>query len=185
MTREVDELRDRLAATGRVEIGFDRRRPVLLVVGSAGFAAIGAWMVASGDGIGWLVVVTFGACVLAGLRQLATSGDVVVVDERGVTYERWGLEVAWSDLGGAFGGATRGRHFVQVALTPAYFQQFRASRPPHRRWTLQVARTDDDAPVIVLPSPLAVDSTVLAAFLAAEVDARRPDAAGEPGVRPD
>ncbi|NBC36688.1 hypothetical protein GTZ99_08975 [Novosphingobium sp. FSY-8] len=90
-----------------------RWRTALLLLGAAGFVALGAWML-GGLGpapvienasagkvwlVSWAAVLFFGLCAGALARRLFDQRDVLRIDAAGILYPAWSDEViAWDDI---------------------------------------------------------------------------------------
>jgi len=91
---------------GPITLVPSRRKWLLVALGGAAFTAIGVWMVASGNGLGWLAILFFGPCGLIGLAAALPGAG-------GLTLNRDGFDIinlfrrtsfSWRDVDG-FGSA--------------------------------------------------------------------------------
>ena len=71
---------------GPVTLVPSRRRWLLIFLGAAAFTAIGIWMVASGNAVGWFVLLFFGLCAAVGLAAMLPGAG-------GLTLNRDGFEI--------------------------------------------------------------------------------------------
>ena len=105
--RSGEEAHDLLARfPGPVTLAPSRRKWIMVALAGAAFTAIGAWMVASGNAVGWLALVVFGPCTVIGLAAaLPGAGGLTL---RGDGFEIINLfrrtPFRWQDVDG-FGSA--------------------------------------------------------------------------------
>ncbi|MGY4397996.1 hypothetical protein ACVWZA_003198 [Sphingomonas sp. UYAg733] len=68
-------------------------------------------------GIGWLAALFFGACALAGARQLLRTGPVMEIDARGILWRRWSDErIPWTAIVRAESKAMGRQRFLALWL---------------------------------------------------------------------
>jgi hypothetical protein len=60
-----------------------RRKWLVICIGTALFAAAGAWMISGGDASGWFVLIFFGACALVALAAMLPHAGALVLDRDG------------------------------------------------------------------------------------------------------
>jgi hypothetical protein len=68
---------------GPVMLTPSRRKWILILLISAGFTAIGIWMVARGDTTGWFPLAFFGLCTVAGVIALLPGAGGLRLDRDG------------------------------------------------------------------------------------------------------
>jgi len=82
-------------------------RTGLLLLGALGFVALGLFFVGAfgpvpGPGrewVGWLSILFFGLCFVAGLPRLFDRRDQIVVDGTGIQWSQWSeATIPWSDI---------------------------------------------------------------------------------------
>jgi len=168
--QQIEEWRQRLVTTGRVEIGIDRTRSLILIAVAAAFVAGGVALVASGDWVGWpcIGIAGLGGSVFVG----RLVGPGVIIDRGSIRYARWHVDVPWEELDHARCWAFRNNKIVQLTVSPEFHKAHDAGRPPILRLLIALDRRFI-GPSINLPTPLAADGEALAEWLTAEADARR------------
>lgn len=111
-------------------------RTLLLAALSAGFAAVGVWIVRIEDVlfmqvIGWLTILIFAVFAGIGVRQLFRTGPIMEIDSRGILWRRWSDQVIpWHAILRAETRAVRGQPFLCLWL----------NAPEHYRSTATLVR---------------------------------------------
>jgi len=68
---------------GPVTLYPSRRKWLLMFIGTALFAAGGAWMIRGGDAWGWFPLIFFGVCALVGLAAMLPHAGALALDGDG------------------------------------------------------------------------------------------------------
>lgn len=105
--------------SGTIVVRNARGRYVLYLLGSLGFVALGAFLIAEGDAFwaGLLNVVFFGLCAVVFLRQLFDRRPRLVLDAHGVTDRMSNLgRIDWADILDADLVVYKGQHFMRLTL---------------------------------------------------------------------
>lgn len=90
---QLDEWSRQVADGGEVEISFDRRRTLVLVAIGGFFLAGAVVLLLDGRGLAFLALAVSSIGLLAFRRGF---GPPVIVDDRSVRYEPWGIHAPWS-----------------------------------------------------------------------------------------
>jgi hypothetical protein len=114
-----------------------RWRIALMILGCAGFVAIGLWMIgAVGDlpslrrlpsavrlGIGWLGIIFFGFCGVSWIKRLSSGGEELRIDSVGIRWVRWSEQtIPWLEIGDVTTWSYKGQKSIILRLrNPARF----------------------------------------------------------------
>lgn len=167
---------DLLHRAGRVEIRTSRRPPTkaLLLCLLLGFFT--ALVAVEGEVAGWVGLALLGLCAAIQVAQFRKAGRPLVVDHRGISYEPWGLAVAWDDVIDVVPVSMPGLQLVNVVVGSDVFDATAAVGPSLEQDGLEVAPTVEGT-TMSLPANLAADTHALAGWLRAEAIRRRAPAA--------
>ncbi|PKP94037.1 MAG: hypothetical protein CVT77_03750 [Alphaproteobacteria bacterium HGW-Alphaproteobacteria-16] len=108
--------------TERLIVHVSAWRTALLAALSAGFVAVGVWIVWIDNVlfmqvIGWLTILIFAVFAVIGVRQLFRTGPVMEIDSRGILWRRWSDQVIpWRAIRRAETRAVRGQPFLCLWL---------------------------------------------------------------------
>jgi hypothetical protein len=82
----------------------NKKKAVLLLLGSAAFVAVGALSVANGKETGWWAVGFFGLCLLVSLYMLTPNAARLRIDKNGVEMKTFfkPMKLAWDDVNGFY-----------------------------------------------------------------------------------
>ncbi|MGL4242071.1 MAG: STM3941 family protein [Beijerinckiaceae bacterium] len=116
----------------RIEIAPSPWKILLLIALSAGFIALGFWLVATAEGgtliqfLGWVLVLFFGACgILWIVQSIRYRGAVVVIDRDGILDRRVSdAPIPWTKVEGVSTWTLDAQRFVILKLDEAFDHSF-------------------------------------------------------------
>lgn len=178
----IDSWAEALDRVAHVDVSLSKRSlarasaQVAFMLLVAGFFMVGLM---GGLGIAFGIVIFLMAVFLGLLPHLeqATAGRPALrIDSRGVEIARWtGLEIPWSEvLAVRAHPTTRTQRNLVVDVTPAFYEQYQATRPFPLRISDSV-HTWLFRPGFSIPATIAADAESLAAWLDSEASRRNPE----------
>jgi len=108
----------------------NRKKAVLLLLGSAAFVAIGVSMVAKGEAMGWAAIIFFGLGVLASLYMLTPNAVRMRIDRDGVEMKTFfkPMKLGWGDVDGFHVDHIRTGYSKTQVIAIAFSESYRKQR---------------------------------------------------------
>jgi hypothetical protein len=107
-----------------------KKKAVLLLLGSAAFVAIGVWMVAKGEAMGWGAIIFFGLGLLASLYMLTPNAVRLRIDRSGVEMKTLfkPMRLGWGDVNGFYVEHIRTGYSKTKVIAIAFSESYRKQR---------------------------------------------------------
>ena len=108
-----------------------RWRVMIIVLGAVGFVCLGLWMVGTfGEvpasrrhsagymiGLGWLCIIFFGFCAIAGAKRLFNEKPQILIGPAGIVWTPWSEQlIPWSEISDVTTWSYRGQSAIILHL---------------------------------------------------------------------